>query len=368
MVRVALILLVLLAPATALAAPRDELNVAVAAKDAHDLPRARALLEGLAKTRDTPEAREVAARASFLLGELDELERPYDRALARYREVLAIDPGNWFAGTARARIEVLSVYEGSFAELAALDAIRKDPARVSDPAAIEALERDAPQLRHARVRTEALLFVAEAYAGRLRQPARSVTPALIVARSEGAEPAMRLAAWDLADVALREVGDLDRARTEILDDPRAPTGVKARVVRALRRRGLHRASLASMACALGLGVVALASAARRGRLHVVRAMLLRRSAIAFLIVTPVFGGVIAETWERGMGAPFTSLGITLLLVHLLVSALRGGFGDRPRRARIAAALAAAACVLASAYLVLERGEAYGRPLLEGFGL
>ncbi len=308
--------------------------------------------------------RDVAARAAFHLGELDEKEHAYAAALAHYRDVLKLDPGNWCATAARARIDVLSLYEGSFAELAALDAIRRDPVRANDPLSVDALEKLSADWK-GRIRAEALLFVAEARIGRLRQPARGLDPALGVGRSD-ADPVLRGAAWDLAWVALRETS-LARAG-EVENDARAPAPIRARVVRELRRRSLHRTSLAVAAAGSAMLIAALAIALRRGRFMVFRRTVTRPLAIAFLIVTPVFAGLIADAWEHGMGAHFAPFALGLALVHVLVSAWRAAFGDRALAVRVAGSLAAALCVLAAAYLVLERGEAYGAPLLEGFGL
>jgi hypothetical protein len=198
-----------------------------------------------------------------------------------------------------------------------------------------------------------------------QRPARGLDPALSVARSE-VDPVMRDAAWDLAWVALRQ-SDLSRA-DEVVKDPRAPAAIRARVLRELRRRSLHRVSTAMAVVGASLLALALAISARRGRFDVFRRAATRPLAIAFLLVTPIFAGMIADAWEHGMGAHFAPFAVGLALVHLLVSAWRGAFGDRGSLVRVGGGLAAALCVLAAAYLVLERGEAHGAPLLEGFGL
>jgi hypothetical protein len=304
------------------------------------------------------------ARAAFHAGEVAEKERRYGDALTAYRDVLRIDPGHWFAGAARARIDVLSLYEGSFAELAALDAVRRDPVRANDRAAVDELARLSTNWS-GRVWADAQLFVAEARVGRLKEPARGADPALAVARSS-ADPVQRGAAWDLAYSALR--GDLDRASREIADDPTAPEPIRARVRREVRRHRLHRASMATVGGGIGLTAFALGVTIRRGRAAVLRRQLLRPIALAFLVVTPLFASVLAERWEEGMGAHFLPFGVALACVHLFAATWRGGFGDRRRALRILGGIAAAMCVVAAAYLVLERGEAHGTPLLEGFGI
>jgi hypothetical protein len=69
-----------------------------------------------------------------------------------------------------------------------------------------------------------------------------------------------------------------------------------------------------------------------------------------------------------MGAHFLTFGTGLVGAHALAAAWRGGFGDRARAVRLLGGATAAACVLAAAYLALERGELRGAPLLAGFGL
>lgn len=349
----------------ALAGPKDDLAAAIALEGV-DAARAKEALTRLAADRGTPDARDVAARASFRLGELEERALRYADALARYRDVLAIDPGNYVAGAARARIDVLSSY-AALDELARLDVVRKDPAKAADRAAIEALANDVVAFRDARLRAEALLFVAHAW-DRMGATSRAVDAALSAAHATGAPDWIRASAWDLAWAVLRRTGQLDRARQAIADDPAAPSDVRARVSRELRRRALHRASVFVSSAGLGALIVAASVALRRGRLGVVRKALLRPSAIAFLVLTPVFGGLVAHAWDKGLGAPFAAFGVCLLAVHALVSAWRGAFGDQRRTVRLVGGLTAAACVIAAAYLVLERGEAYGTPLLDGFGL
>lgn len=360
------IVVALAAPtAAARAATRDDLAAAEAVAD--PLAR-RSALEAIAKgPRDTAEGKDLAARASFRLGELAEKERRFADAIARYRDVLAVDPGNWFAAAARARVEVLSAYEGAFDELAALDAVRKDPARASDPAALDALARAAASWR-GRARGEALLFVAEAWTGRVGQPAKAIAPALAAARDPRVERAQRDAGWDLAWAALRAVGDLDRANREIAQDPGAPEPIKKRVRRDVRRRTLQRTSTVVASATALAGAAALVTAIGRRRGRVVLDAATRPLAVAFLLLTPLLAAVLADAWDRGMGAHFAPFAAALLGVHLFAASWRGAFGDRARAARMAGGLAAALAVIAAAYLVLARAEARGTPLLESFGL
>lgn len=362
---VAIASLAIVATRPAQAGPKEDLAAAIAL-EATDPARAKESLARIAIDRATPEARDAAARASFRLGELDERALRYADALVRYRDVLAIDPGNYFAAAARARVEVLSSY-GALDELARLDVVRKDPAKAGDRAAIEALAKDAAGFRDARLRGEGLLFVAHAW-DRLGESSRAIDAAIAAAHQADAPQWVRASAWDLAWAVLRRTGELDRARRAIVDDSSAPEVVRARVSRELRRRALHRGSVAAASAGAVALLVALAITVKRGRGRVAREVLLRPTALAFLLVTPVFGGLVAHAWDKGLGAPFAAFGIALVAIHALVAAWRGAFGDRGRAVRLLGGAVAAACVLAAAYLVLERGEAYGTPLLDGFGL
>lgn len=313
----------------------------------------------------TAAEKDAAARASFHDGELAEKERRYADALRSYRAVLATDPGNWFSAAARSRVEVLVQYEGAFAELGKLDAVRKDPAKVDDRGAIEGLEREARAFAP-RTRAEALLFVAEAWVGRLREPQRAADAALTVGRDERVDRVLRDAAWDLAWAALKT--DLPRAVREIAHDPGAPAVIRERVLRDARRAKLHQAATVVTAAA-GLGLLAaLGAALRRGRGRVVLAVATHPLAVVFLFVTPVIASVLADAWEQGFGRHFAPLSAALVGVHLLAAALRGALGDRGRALRFAGGALAASAMLAAAYLVLERSEAQGTPLLTSFGL
>ena len=318
--------------------------------------------------RDSDAQRDVVARAHFHLGELAERAREYPDALAHYRAVLAIDPGNWFASTARARIDALKEYDADFASLARLDAVRKDPTRASEPGAVEALEREAEAFPAGPARIEAFLFVAEAWAGRLNRPERAISPALRVAHDATADDVARATGFELAYSAMRSLGELDRAAREIATDRAAPVAIVRRSQRDVRRRTLHRLAGASLAFGAALLVGSLVETARRRRFAIALETLRNPYALAFLTAAGLGAFALAEAWERAAGAPFLALAGVLLGVHLLVAGLRSGFGDRGASLRLICALGAASCVLAAAYLVLERGEELGRPMLEGFGL
>lgn len=352
-------------------AGQDRIDEALAARDARgDLAAARAkllpLLEGRA---GDARARDLAARAAFLLGELDERERKFDDAVARYREVLAIDPGNYYAGTAFARAEALAGQKASFAELARLDEVRKDPTKQADPRALDALVAETEGWRaQPAIRAEALLFAATSYLERVRDPVRAGAIALGLARDASADATARARAYELYYAAASTRGDLDGLRANVLENPDAPRSLRAVARRDFRRRALHRASLGALvAGSLGL-LTAGAITLRRRRLARALDVLLDRRALAFLAAAVLGGAAIAEAWTRETGRYFFAFGAGLLGAHLLASAWRGAFGDRARAVRLVGGATAAACVLAAAYLALERGESHGAGLLAGFGL
>lgn len=367
-------LVVLAAPARAAGsgpAGADAITQAIEARDQRgDVAGARATLLPLLEGRaGDARQRDLAARASFLLGDLDEGARRYADAVSRYEDVLAIDPGNYHAGTARARLESLARYRAGYAELARLDEVRRTPAKQADARELEAL------VAHARgwttlpaIRAEALLFAATAFDARLGDRAKACELALVVARDGAADPTTRARAFEIYYAAALARRDWDGLRANVLDDPGAPAGLKGLARRELRRPTLHRAALGVVALGGAAGVVALASTVLRKRAAVALEVLLAPRALVFLAVTILGGAAIAELWTREMGMHFLTFGTALLGVHALAAAWRGGFGDRAPPLRVVGGVTAAACVVAAAYLVLERGQMRGVPLLEGFGL
>jgi len=308
-----------------------------------------------------------AARAAFALAELDERAFAYEAALAHYRAVLRIDPGHWFATTARARAESLARYEGQFDALVVLDRVRKDPRRADDRAEIERLAVALGAMPVGRVRTEGLLFVAQAWVGRFAEPARAATPALTAAR-EADDPSLSTAGFDIAWTALQRTGDLSRARAEIGLDPRAPEALRKAVAVAVRRASLHRISLGIGAVAVLAGLFAAARVVRDQRGASTRARLFAPRALLFLVFAPLGSAFVAERWEPGMAPPFLLFGVGLALAHVLVSLWGGAFGRAPLAPRLVGALVGASFVVAAAYLALERSEVYGTSFLSGFGL
>ena len=127
-------------------------------------------------SRAEPSAR-IAAQQSFDRAEQAFQAQRFAEALAAYREAAAADPSARFALTARARAADLEAHaEGDFAPLARLSAVRRDPTKSSDRAAIEALAQDVATFPPGRVRGEAALVIADAWWHHLGDPRRAVAP------------------------------------------------------------------------------------------------------------------------------------------------------------------------------------------------
>jgi tetratricopeptide (TPR) repeat protein len=353
---------------SAIASP-DPIAPAIELRDQkHDLDGARAILDPIANGPTSDAAgRDAAARAHYLLGDLDERVLKYASALDHYRAVLTIDPGNWYAATARARSGTLERYQNAFDALAKLDAVRKDPTKANDRASVDAIAAEAASMA-APVRDEALVFVAEAYVGRLNDPARAIDPALLVAHDASASQVDRATGFEIAYAAMKASGAWDRVRAEILADPTAPKNLVSLARRELRRRTLDR--IATSVTFIGVAglIVAAIETIRRRRVRIAFDALRSRGALTFLALVVGGGYFVAEQWQRDAGAPFVFLGVWLLAVHVLSSAWRGGFGDRRRALRIAGGVLAAVCVLAAAWRVLERGGAKTTAMLDEVGL
>lgn len=351
------------------ASTEQSLQAAMEARDArHDFAAARALLVPIANAPLVDAAsKDAAARAHYLLGDLDEREQHYASAADHYRAVLSIDPGNWYAATARARVATLERYACCFDALAKLDAVRNDALKANDVSAIDALASDAPTFPPP-VRNEALLFLAEAYVGRLHQPERAIAPAMRVAHDASAAPIDRATGFEVSWSAMQTIGAYDRAKAEILGDPATPPALAKAIRRTLRRRVLGGTSRAIAVAGAAAFLVGAFETLRRRRLLVAFDALRNRAALAFLALVVGGGWYLAEQWERGSGAPFLSFGLSLLVVHLFIASWRGGFGDRRRELRALGGVIAAVCVVAAAWMVLERGGNATTAMLDEIGL
>jgi tetratricopeptide (TPR) repeat protein len=329
------------------------------------LDAARADFERAIAANDDPDA---VAEAYFGLGRLDEAQGAFARALSDDRAAMAAAPDTRWAIRAADRVEWLRARsEGGFAPLARLERVRRDPALSEDPAAIDALAKDAESFPPGLVRVEARMLVAEAWLGRMRRPDDAVGELRKVTADPRADPlTVRLAERELVD-ALAGAGHIDEAVAEAhAHAARLDPRFLRQVDRLLRRRAVRRVSVVVMAAFVTLATAALARARRRRAL--IGAWQALRSiglvAALFVVFLAGAGGVLASSYESGNATPFVALAAAVLPL-VLVARAWGAVGSEARAARIGRALLCGASVVATAFLLLDM---VNPTYLEGFGL
>lgn len=308
----------------------------------------------------------AAAEAAFARGERAAKERRYAEALAEYRAVAAADPSAAVATPARARAEDLEAHrEGGFAPLARLDEVRRDPARGRDPAAIEALARDAEAFPPGRVRAEARIYVAEAWWRRLGQPARAVDPLERAAADTSGDRVTRALALSELCALRRERGEVREALRAAEVDPELSPALRVQLARLVRREQLRWAATATLAVLSLLGAGSAAVLASRARdVRDVPALLVRPLSLAFALYVGGAGALLVRAHGEADARPFVWLGLALLALDVTARAFRLLAGRRAA-VRAAWALACVAGVLAAAFLSVERTSA---EYLDGIGL
>jgi hypothetical protein len=342
----------------------EEANAALSQVPA-DRGAARATLARALAAHDDVDA---VAEAQFILGRLDEDDSAFPSAMTHYRETIDAGPNTRWAQRASDRIDWLRARsEGDFMPLVSLERVRRDPALASDPAAIEALSRDAEAFPPGQVRVEARMLVAEAWLGRLHRPPEAIVELRRVCDDPRADAlTSRLAARELVDAIVAD-GRLDDAVTEAHQrsnrlDPRFVRQVE----RLVRRRALRRAALVDVALFVALAAASLVRARRRGTLAEAGRSLKKLAPLAILFVLYVagIGGMLASNYESGNSTPFLLLGVAAL--PLVIAARAWGAVGSPRAtARIGRALLCGTTMVAAAFLLLDVvNPAY----LEGFGL
>src|SRR5579883_1975116 len=309
-----------------------------------------------------------AGQALFRLGEADEERGDFAQALEHDRACAAAAPGTPWAARASARIDwLLARSEGGFAPLARLERVRRDPALADDPAAVEALARDAEAFPPGVVRVEARMLVAEAWLGRMRRLDDAVSELRRVADDPAADPlTARLAERELVDALLSEgrsgqAAAEARARADRLE----PRFVR-RVARLAARSWALRAAFAVVASFGALASAALVRARRRRALGAALGALrgVAVTVIAFSAFVAAGGAALAASYESGDARPFLLLGAAVLPVSL-VAAAWSEVGSRRPAARVGRAALCGAAVLAAAFAVLD---VVSPSYLEGFGL
>ncbi len=291
------------------------------------------------------------------------------RALARYDEGRALDPGSSRAPRAEARAAMLRAHaEGDFVPYAMLERIRRDPALSSDPRAIDELVRSAETFPPGVVRVEVWALAAEAYAHRFGRPqeADALLRRILAADPRAERVIAQKAARDLVTLCLAR-GDLAGAKSAVLlAGARADARLGSDVRRAVRRRDLHRVSIAILVVMIVQALRAWLVAVRRGAGARVRSGLasMWKLALGYAAYVALGGAALASGYEAETSKPFLLFGVVLVPVVLLARAW-GSAGSQTHAARAGRATLCAAGVLGAAFLLLEGIDV---ALLEGFGL
>lgn len=240
------------------------LNAAKAALAAipPDRDTARGAFARAAAAADDPGA---MAEAYFRLGFLEEEDGAFERALTDQRACMAKAPFSPWARSARQRIRWMTARsDGDFQPLARLQLVRRNPALGNDPAAIDALARDAEAFPPGRVRAEARAFVAEAWLTRMNRPQDAI-PEL---RKVTDDPSSDATDADLARrhlvQAFLAVGRIDDAASAIRTSPALDPELSAQVQQLLGQRMMRRLAAAAL-LALALLVASAIAAASRTR-------------------------------------------------------------------------------------------------------
>jgi hypothetical protein len=247
-----------------------------------------------------------------------------------------------------------------------VEQVRQDPRLASDPAAIEALARDAEAFPAGPAQIDARMLVGLAWLQRLHRPDDGIEELRKVVGDPFADPiTTRFAEAQIVD-ALVAGGDVDAAIAEVhAHADRLDPRFLAQVDRLARRRGVRRAAAALIAVFVGLASTALGRAARRGELKAAGRAFRTFAPVATLFVVFVAGagGLLAAAYESGSAAPFLLLGAAAWPLILLA---RGwaAVGSTARWARAGRAALCASAALAAAFMVLD---ALDLSYLQGFG-
>jgi len=338
------------------------------------LTAVRALLTGLLVltllTRSKParaQGAEDRAAAETILAhaEQDDEAFAFARALAGYDEGRRRDPGSPRAPRAEARAAILRAHaEGDFAPFTELERVRRDPARSSDPHAIDTLVQHAAGFPPGLARLESRVVAAEAYAHRFERPTEAEPLLEQVIADPLADPVTaQKASRDLVELRVSRK-DLGAAGAAVqLAGSRADPALGRYVRRLERRRSVRLAAIATL---LGMSLLAAQRALTGGRGPLVRAALGRawKLIVAYAFYVAGGGALLASGFEQGTGTPFLWFGVALVPV-LLVARAWGAAGGPGRAARLGRSSMCAAGAIGAAFLVLE-GIDVG--FLEGLGL
>lgn len=333
-----------------------------------DPPRTADARDALVRATTANDEPAAVGEAYLLLGQLDEQEGAYPRAIADDEAAKQAAPSTRWSLRATDRIEWLRARsEGDFEPLRRLEKVRRDPGAASDPASIDALAHDLESFPPGTVRVEARMLVAEAWLGRLHRPEAAIDELRKVTLDPKADPlTSRLAERELVD-ALVASGRIDDALAEAKGHS---TRLDPRFIRSVGRlrlrRNVKRASIVVLAAFGVLALVGIGRAARRGALAQPLGELRKMTpvAVAFVAFVAVAGGFLASRYEAGNAEPFLLLGVVVLPL-LLVARVWSAAGSQTPLARAARGVLCGATVIAAAFMLLET---MNPTYLEGFGL
>lgn len=303
---------------------------------------------------EVPRSREVA-REAFTRAERAAKEMRFPEALAGYEEAARGDPTAPFAPVAQERADDLRAHaEGEFRPLARLESVRRDPGKNRDATEIAALEEEARAFPDGRVRSEALLVVAQAYAHALGKPDQAIGALDRILTDSFAERTTRTLALGEVVTLYRAKGDLAGATLAVNRDPELLPSLTREVRVLVRREWIARGCLGL------LGVLALlavwggvAGARRLGDVRQIVPLVVRPGALAFAFYVGGGGAIFVRVYGgEGDPLPFLGLGLGVALVGVLVRAWALAEGQRTRRGAVIRAVVAGAGMLATAYLIL----------------
>ncbi len=247
--------------------------------------------------------------------------------------------------------------------------MRRDPQRMADRAAIEALARDLEAFPAGRVRAEARISVAEAWWHRLGEPEQAIAQYEAAVADAGADRLTRSVALSELWTLRRQRGEIREALAVVDRAPDVSPNLTVVVRRAWRREQARGAAFAVLGVLGAVGAAALVRLALAARdVRDLPGQVVRPSVVAFSLYLGGAGAVLVRLRGDGDTRPFLWLGLGVLALAVIARAvplaLPVATGARRPAARAIWAAACALGVMAAAFLAVERTDP---SYLEGIG-